>query len=1170
MSQVIFQRSRQFSAVSLILAAVILAFFTFADRSRSANPTSGNLGPAGPTATWVGTAVGGSAPDEAACVNGVNCDVYTLMLTGTPADWLGKKAHIKVSWSNGNDDFDVAIHKGTLSGPVVGGAAASGGGPEEVDLDPSDPTIGTGTFVIRVIYFTVAPTDQYNGEASVLTAAVPTPTPSPGSTPTPTPLPPGTPRFVNHVAPPGYGEDSGEPNIGSNWLTENVARAPGQMFANTFVNGTPNPIPNGGTANYFGGFSTDMLRATFDDCSSPATPFWEKKPLVLAGSPHAVGDPILSTISPLGRTFVVQEESAAGSTTDITDNDGDTFTPSSGGGPAGFDHETIVGGPYHGAPPPTATYPASGTKYAVYYAAQNVADAGVTRSDDGGVTFGPPVPMYTTADCGGLHGHIKVTPDTPATRANGQVGTVYVPNNACGGTDLLAHADGQQAAIVSEDNGLTWNIRKVPGSDTQSNRDPSIGIATDGTIYMGMQSKDGHARISVSHDQGRTWTTPYDVGAQLGIQNIVFPAVVAGDPNRAAFAFHGSTTPGDNYHCGEGEDCSPEPPFAGVWYLYLAVTYDGGATWTTTNLTPNDPVQRGGICNSTSATCRNLLDFFDATIDKEGRVVIGWADGCVGACVNGGPNSFTTKATITRQSGGKRMFAAFDPVEPGIPGAPAVTGSSTTNRVVLNWQAPDNGGSPITGYNVYRRVGQAGVFALLATTPNTTFVDSTANTSLENFYRVTAVNAIGESPYCKEFQPGNGVASACNLPGVLVIDDTANGGADSDSGQNTPPDGRVNIRQLFIAEPFVDPATDQFVFTMQVATSTLGGSPPNSQWMIIWNRQGADGGDANDAKYDRIYLAMVTDANGAPSFEYGKFGTPLPTDGSGVPTGVNNTPKKIGAADAGSYDPLTGLITIKLSKTKLRMIDGGAAKYVPGTDLAGINVRTYFNRPDYISDPNSPVQSQRSQNNASDITSDSTYTMSGSAICAPMPDLLSAVSRKIHGAAGPIDIRIYPTATAALTEPRMGTEGGSDGVYHVVFRFGAPVTFTGAVTDSMANVTSTTIDGNDVIVNLTGVPNQQTTHVTLNGVSAGGASGTVSVPLTVLIGDVNDDKTVNAADATETRNHSGELATDEEGIRNQRDDVNFDGVINSADATVVRNNSGKSVMGAQIGARRSR
>ena len=44
------------------------------------------------------------------------------------------------------------------------------------------------------------------------------------------------------------------------------------------------------------------------------------------------------------------------------------------------------------------------------------------------------------------------------------------------------------------------------------------------------------------------------------------------------------------------------------------------------------------------------------SIDKQGRILIGWDDGCIGGCVTGGPNSFTAKAVISRQSGGKRMF----------------------------------------------------------------------------------------------------------------------------------------------------------------------------------------------------------------------------------------------------------------------------------------------------------------------------------------------------------------------------------------------------------------------------------------------------------------------------------------------------------------------------------
>jgi len=67
-------------------------------------------------------------------------------------------------------------------------------------------------------------------------------------------------------------------------------------------------------------------------------------------------------------------------------------------------------------------------------------------------------------------------------------------------------------------------------------------VATDGTLYFGYQNVDGHAHIVVSHDKGLTWVNDRDVGAQLGVQNTSFPEVVAGDGDRAAFAFFGTTT----------------------------------------------------------------------------------------------------------------------------------------------------------------------------------------------------------------------------------------------------------------------------------------------------------------------------------------------------------------------------------------------------------------------------------------------------------------------------------------------------------------------------------------------------------------------------------------------------------------------------------------------------
>jgi hypothetical protein len=951
MSKVLRKNSRRISASALIACAIVLLMFVFVDRSRSANPTNGTINPAGPNVTWAGTALGGSSPEgEDTCVDGVNCDTFLLTVSGTPANWAGKKVRVVVSWPGAGDDYDVYIHKGdTNAGPIVGSAASSGGGPETIEFDPNLAGVGTGVFSVHVVYWLVPLPGQYAGEVSAVAGALPSPTPTPGASPTPTAPPAviGTPRFHHHYSPPGVADDAGEPTIGINWQSE-------QSFSNNnIVTGAANPpIPNGGTANYYGGFMSFMLRVRFNDCSSPAMAPFEQKPVTLPALPRAFGDPILFTDHLTGRTFVSQLEglTPAGSTMEYTDDDGDTFQPSEGGGPSCIDHQTIAGGPFRApAPPGVSAYP-----HAVYYASQCISNATSQLSIDGGITFPIQGNMFTASDCAGLHGHMKIAPD----------GTAYVPNKACSPAGVPFVFGGEASLVISENNGLTWSVRPIPGATSDAGvDDPSVGVSwcppaplpcdkatRSNTAYLGfLYGGDSRPGIAVTHDRGLTWSTPVDIGALAGIKHAAFPAVVSGDPDRAAFAFFGTTTEGSNYNL---------PEFPGHWDLYIATTFDGGVTWTVQNLTPNDPIQRGGICGE--GTCRNLLDFFDATIDKEGRILIAGEDGCIGSCVNGGPNSFTAKAFITRQSGGKRMFAAFDPVEPARPGAPLVSGSidSPPTKATLTWPEPDNGGSPVTAYKVYRAPAQSGPYTLLATVSVNNYTDSALQS--DNWYRVTAVNAIGESPYCKEFHPETIILpDPCVLPGVLVTSDFNPDGSDKDSGANTPVDPRVNARQLYVGEPFFGQGQNKLVFTLQVAPSPGSTSaPPNSQWFIIWNRTSGPAPDGSD----RIYVAMRSDVSGAVTFEYGDFGPPLdPLN----PLPNANTPTKVGDADSGSYDPETGVITITISNSKLENV-------AAGNDLAGLNVRTYFNRPD---------PGQRSQNNASDITDDTSYTLRGNAFC---------------------------------------------------------------------------------------------------------------------------------------------------------------------------------------------
>src|SRR5689334_21435773 len=87
-------------------------------RLGAANPTSGTISPTSPSISWTGTAAGGTYNGESTCVEAVNCDTFTLTVTGTPADWSGKRIQIAMSWIVLANDYDLYIHKGDNSGPV--------------------------------------------------------------------------------------------------------------------------------------------------------------------------------------------------------------------------------------------------------------------------------------------------------------------------------------------------------------------------------------------------------------------------------------------------------------------------------------------------------------------------------------------------------------------------------------------------------------------------------------------------------------------------------------------------------------------------------------------------------------------------------------------------------------------------------------------------------------------------------------------------------------------------------------------------------------------------------------------------------------------------------------------------------------------------------------------
>jgi hypothetical protein len=428
------------------------------------------------------------------------------------------------------------------------------------------------------------------------------------------------PTFNTYVAPAPLGQDAGEPSIG-------VDRATGKVL-------------------YQAGLETERV-----DLDATPAPTWKNVGATLTSLTTL--DPILATDARTNRTFVSQLAGAC-SLLAYTDDDGASFTqnPLGCGLASGADHQTIGGGPFATG----LTGVGVGYPDATYYCAQAVATAQCSLSQDGGLTFNPAVPIYNAAQCGGLHGHIKVAPD----------GTAYVPNADCGG---------RQGFSVSKDNGTTWSVKTILQSASQDESDPSVGIGSGGTAYLGFADAHGtgqagaplESRPSVSIYKPATgaFSAPVDVSGGT-IKNTQFPTMVAGNDNRAAIAFLGTTTGGDDQAA----------TFDGVWHLYVATTMDGGTTWSMGDATPGDPVQRGCIwLGGGSNPCRNMLDFMDATIDKSGRVLVGYADGCTGACVTGGRNGHTAIATIARQSSGPGLLSAYDTA------APAVVTATTAKRL---------------------------------------------------------------------------------------------------------------------------------------------------------------------------------------------------------------------------------------------------------------------------------------------------------------------------------------------------------------------------------------------------------------------------------------------------------------------------------------------------------
>jgi PKD repeat protein len=688
-----------------------------------ATPPNGTIRENSPEVNYTGGPLGTSPQGTAnnTCPQNPTTDIFNLTVD-LPADFDARRPNDQLRFTlAGVPGADVILTLYSSTNAVL--KSADNNGPTVGETIFLDAAAGTNTYKVAVCVFAGA-APQYAVKITLEEVEVDPPPP----------LPPDAPRFVTLVATGGLGNDAGEPSIGYNINSDRA------MFIAGLQTLKVTPPEYSGLVDAANAPFPLACDAVWDDVSTDLT-----------GTTTL--DPILFTNQSLGKTGVnrtfVSQLTANNSAFAFTDDDGASWSPGQlGPSNGGVDHQTVSAGLYPATSPTFPVVPPGNPGYAVYYCSQSIVDAFCARSDNGGLTFNEGVPIgkatplgCAAGDIGGLHGHVRISDE----------GVLAMPMKSCAGN---------VATIISTDAGQTFAARKVPGTSS-TNTDPQLAWSKKGGPdnkvrgYMCFVDGDGKPKATVTRDNGQTWGLLSNLGSGHNIRHAVFAQSIAGDWDRAACAWLGTSTQGNP----DADD------FAGVWYAYVSYTFDAGQTWMTLELAPQDAVQSwGGICTG-GINCmgdnRNLLDFNEITLDNKGRVWFGYADGCVSAACIANPTTTrqrATKATIERQIGGKSLYAAFDAQISTIPQPPCLLDAGASHNTpstrdatgsYLRWKEPDDGGKPIVGYNVYRSTSVAGSYTLLGTVgPKiTTFDDTTADAGVAAyFYKVTPLYVAGTDP----------------------------------------------------------------------------------------------------------------------------------------------------------------------------------------------------------------------------------------------------------------------------------------------------------------------------------------------------------------------------------------------------------------------------------------
>ena len=664
------------SAAALLAAAALVVPAVYA-----ATPNAGQLGTAGPTLMYTGTAdgdppgVGEINPNPLAgedqdknLTEGDNVDTYTLTVNGTPAEWGAAKKIItvKISWTNVANDYDLLVRKDSNTGTVIGTSGGTATTSETVSIDPSES--GTGVYKVRAVYFNTptvqqAGTDQYKGTISVV------PKPQTGSVTLRNAVyvKGGMTFSPSHTMAAPFTFRDGEPSSRidkhGNYYIGGIRGVPAGIDL-WYFDLRPTVPGIGGVNPKFDPLLRNPIYRGRPDAFLPAIEDFFAVGADGGGDiDMALGTDNFDNVTPPAvaiTSLVAANLSAARSL-----NLGETFELN----PLG----NLTAGP--GIDDRQWMEAADNKKVYLYYRTISIPQQHyIALSTDGGLTYLPSATLINNPPS-------LDDLQTGSAAVDRNDGTVYASREASSGGIRVAVGSPNTLNPLNPNPISYTNYTVVSGFPGGTGHIfVALKVAKNGWVYA-CWSNETSIWLAHSKNKGQTWSAPVRVSDGPETKTSVFPWLETGDvPGAVNVVWYGTSNPANND--------------AADWHVYIAQTFNAtDVTPTFRQVRASDHVihaaniSEGGL---TGANNRNLIDYFQIAHDPQGAAVIGFTDD---------HNDNSGNCYVTRQITGPSINGSqHAPLPAQVAGSQLPPVAPAKKNVVEDF-TPDarSGGTPETG-----------------------------------------------------------------------------------------------------------------------------------------------------------------------------------------------------------------------------------------------------------------------------------------------------------------------------------------------------------------------------------------------------------------------------------------------------------------------------------------